>query len=143
MNSKIILITILFLVPNILLAQSIDVGNIGSGLLQNTAQNVIGSKYFGGTLLSSEYCSCSKNFVLTINDLYTDKIITLFFDLKRSRLNREYNIFLPMVKVLGSYKSNTNSVCLHRVYYVCVPRPVKADGQVTGYPDEGIGTSGS
>lgn len=91
----------------------------------------------GGTLLMSHECACSGGWMMYIWDQYTHMVIPVVFQFGISRMNGNYNIYLPGTSDLGSYVTGGTCVMASTECYGSIT-PI---GTVTPPPLPGVGTT--
>jgi hypothetical protein len=91
---------------------------------------------FGGTILATQECGCNGGWLMYVFDVSTHSIDKIMFEFGVSRLNGNYNIYTPGVKVLGTYYPGGVCITAASECYLEIP----TDGIVTGLTP-GIGTS--
>ncbi len=100
---------------------------------------------FGGTVLSTIPCLCSSSLLVTIEDFRTKLPIGVLYIPFVSRLNRNFNIFIPGNSALGQYYTSplqcrNGIIPFLPIEPFCVNTGI-ANGIITSLPFAGTGSS--
>lgn len=92
---------------------------------------------FGGRIVSVHDCFCSGGWMMYIYDPSKLTVLPIVFQFGYSKLNANYNIWIPGVQTLGTYTLGGSCTIAATSCYVTVP----AIGTVSPPTMPGIGTS--